>query len=58
MIYIGIPVHNERHTIGPLLWRIREILYGERREFHVVVCDDASDDGTAASLEKYTRVLP
>lgn len=58
MIYIGIPVHNERHTIGPLLWRIREILYGERREFHVIVCDDASDDGTAEALERYPRVLP
>lgn len=58
MIYIGIPVHNERHTIGPLLWRIREILYGERREFHVIVCDDASDDGTAEALARYPRVLP
>lgn len=58
MIYIGIPVHNERHTIGPLLWRIREILYGERREFHVIVCDDASDDGTADALARYPRVLP
>ena len=58
MIYIGIPVHDERHTIGPLLWRIRELLYGERREFHVIVVDDASTDGTELALEKYTRVLP
>ncbi len=58
MIYIGIPVHNERHTIGPLLWRIRELLYGEQREFHVLVCDDASDDGTSEALERYPRVLP
>ena len=58
MIYIGLPVHNERHTIGPLLWRIRELLYGERREFHVIVCDDASEDGTREALSKYTRILP
>ncbi|MCG8468135.1 MAG: glycosyltransferase [Gemmatimonadetes bacterium] len=58
MIYIGIPVHNERDTIGPLLWRIRELLYGERREFHVLVCDDASDDGTAESLAQYPPTLP
>ncbi|WP_419860810.1 glycosyltransferase family 2 protein [Candidatus Palauibacter sp.] len=58
MIHIGIPVHNERETIGPLLWRIRELLYGERRQFHVLVCDDASDDGTDEALERYPRVLP
>jgi len=58
VIYIGIPVHDERRTIGPLLWRVRELLYGERREFHVIVCDDASTDGTGESLSKYTRVLP
>jgi len=58
VIYIGIPVHNERDTIGPLLWRIRELLYGERREFHVLVCDDASDDGTAESLAQYPPTLP
>lgn len=58
VIYIGIPVHDERHTIGPLLWRIRELLYGERREFHVIVCNDASTDGTEEVLSKYTRVLP
>ncbi|MDX1576921.1 MAG: glycosyltransferase family 2 protein [Gemmatimonadota bacterium] len=58
MIYIGIPAHDERHTIGPLLWRIRELLYGERREFHVLVCDDASRDGTRDTLEEYSRVLP
>jgi len=58
MIYIGLPVHNERHTIGPLLWRIRELLSGERREFHLIVCDDASEDGTREALSKYTRILP
>ena len=58
MIHIGIPVHNERETIGPLLWRIRELLYRERREFHVLVCDDGSDDGTGETLERYPRVLP
>lgn len=57
MIHIGIPVHNERGTIGPLLWRLRTLPLAGRR-FHVFVCDDASDDGTGATLERYPRVLP
>ncbi len=58
MIYIGIPVRNERETIGPLLWRIREILYGEQREYHVLICDDASNDGTSETLSQYEHFLP
>ncbi|WP_419936354.1 glycosyltransferase family 2 protein [Candidatus Palauibacter sp.] len=58
MIHIGIPVRNERDTIGPLLWRIRELLYEGRPQFHILVCDDASDDGTLEALERYPRVVP
>lgn len=58
MIYIGIPVRNERHTIGPLLWRIRQLLAPQGRGFQVLVVDDASTDGTAETVERYTRVLP
>lgn len=58
MIYIGIPVHDERHTIGPLLWRIRQLLLARGRDFHVVVLDDASTDGTGKGLAAYGRVLP
>ncbi len=58
MIYIGLPVHDERHTIGPLLWRIRKVLLEQGGDFHLVVVDDASTDGTDRALEPYRRILP
>lgn len=58
MIYIGLPVHDERHTIGPLLWRIRKVLVEQGGDFHLVVVDDASEDGTDLALEPYRRILP
>jgi glycosyltransferase involved in cell wall biosynthesis len=58
VIYIGVPVHDERHTIGPLLWRIRKLLVEEGGDFHLVVVDDASTDGTDEVLEPYQRILP
>ncbi len=58
MLYIGIPAYNEATTIGVLLWRLRSVLADVSREYEVVVYDDASTDGTAKTLEPYTRVLP
>ncbi len=58
MIYIGLPVRDEEHTAGVLLWRIRKLLVEEDREFHVVVVDDGSTDATPDVLEPYERVLP
>lgn len=58
MIYLGIPVHDERHTAGVLLWKIRELLVEEGMDFKLVVVDDASRDGTAEVLEPYRRVMP
>lgn len=58
MITIGLPVHDEEHTVGPLLWRIRELLSGLGRDFHVLVLDDGSTDRTGQALEPYAQVLP
>lgn len=58
MIHIGMPVHNERHTAGVLLWRLREVLLADDLDFRMVVVDDGSTDGTDEVLEPYGRVLP
>lgn len=58
MIYVAFPIHDERHTAGVVLWRLREILTELGREFRVLAVDDASTDGTADVLAPYERVLP
>lgn len=58
MIYVGIPVRDERHTAGVLLWRIRKVMLEEDMDFRLLVVDDASTDGTDEVLEPYGRVLP
>lgn len=44
--------------MGVLLWKIRQVMTDLGRDFHVIVLDDGSRDGTRALLEKYKRVLP
>ena len=46
MIYITIPVHDEESTVGVLLWKIRNVMGEFGRDYEILVCDDASTDGT------------
>jgi glycosyltransferase involved in cell wall biosynthesis len=58
LIYICIPALDEAQTVGVLLWRIRQVMTGFRRDFEVLVLDDGSQDDTAAVVERYARVMP
>ncbi len=58
MIYICIPTHNDETTVGLVLWKIRQVFEEFRREYHLLVADDASTDKTEEVLEPYERALP
>ena len=58
MIYVCVPTYNEGPTVGLVLWKIRKVFQEFPREYHLLVLDDGSTDGTAELLEPYTNVLP
>lgn len=58
VIYVCIPAHDEAATIGVVLWKTRKVLNEFRRDFRLVVHDDASTDDTADVLARYARSLP
>lgn len=58
MIYVCVPVHNEARTVGLVLWKVRQVFTTFPREYHLLVCDDASTDGTPQVLATYGKVLP
>ena len=58
MIYVCVPAHNEAHTVGLVLWKVRQVFTAFPREYQLLVCDDGSTDGTAQLLASYAKVLP
>jgi hypothetical protein len=58
VLYICIPVYNEEQTVGVVLWKIRQVMTEFRRDYQIIVGDDASTDSTPAVLAPYARVLP
>jgi hypothetical protein len=58
MIYVCVPVHEEARTVGLVLWKVRQVFTAFEREYHLLVCDDGSQDTTAEVLARYDHVLP
>src|SRR5574342_180583 len=58
MIYVCVPVRDEAKTAGLVLWKVRQVFTAFQREYQLLVCEDASADGTREVLARYTGVLP
>jgi len=58
VLYVCIATHNDDPTVGLLLWKLRKVFQEFSREYHILVADDASTDGTRETLETYQRALP
>ncbi len=58
MLYVCLATRNEGPKIGLLLWKLRKVFQEFPREYHILVVDDASTDGTSETLETYQRALP
>jgi len=58
VIYVCIATHNDAPTVGVLLWKLRKVFAEFPREYHILVADDGSTDGTGDTLEMYQQALP
>src|SRR6266487_2436890 len=58
VIYVCVPVRDEARTVGLVLWKVRQVFTAFSREYQLLVCDDASTDGTGELLATYAKVLP
>lgn len=58
MIYFCVPTYNEEHTVGVVLWKLRQVMAEFQRDYQVLLIDDASTDRTPEVLEPYTRIMP
>ncbi len=58
MIYVCVAARNQAGTVGLVLWKLRKVFEEFPREYHILVADDASTDGTTETLETYQRALP
>ena len=59
MIYILLPAYNEEESLEYLLPKIDEAFKNDMKlDYHMIVCNDGSSDGTLPELEKYQKTMP
>ena len=59
MIYVLLPAYNEEKSLDFLLPKIDNAFKNDMQlEYHIIVCDDGSKDGTGEKLKKYAEKLP
>jgi hypothetical protein len=58
VLYVCLATKDNDATVGLLLWKLRKVFQESQREYHILVADDASTDGTRETLETYQRALP
>jgi len=58
VLYVCLATRDNAQSIGLLLWKLRKVFLEFPREYHILVADDASTDGSGELLETYQRALP
>jgi Glycosyl transferase family 2 len=58
VIYVCVAARNNAESVGLLLWKLGRVFQEFPREFHMLVADDASTDGSRQVLGDYERALP
>src|SRR2546429_3932031 len=58
MIYVCVPAHNEAHTIGLVLCKVRQVFTPLPPQHQLLVADDGAHDGTGAVLPSYAQAVP
>jgi dolichol-phosphate mannosyltransferase len=57
-IFVVLPAYNEADGLPSLLTKIQSVFAANRRDYHVIVVDDASTDNTAAIASQFSFQMP
>ncbi len=57
-IFVVLPAYNEAEGLPSLLTKIQSVFAANRRDYHVIVVDDASTDDTGAIASQFSFRMP